>query len=54
VSCPFCIEPCKNEHCQYQQEKDKIELEKKIRGLEKENARLIETIKKLQNFLNKK
>jgi hypothetical protein len=50
--CPFCTEPCKNEHCPYSEEqKDKKDT---CIGLEEENERLKIIIKDLQEYIIRK
>lgn len=50
--CPFCTEPCKNDHCPYSEEKK--DQKDTCVGLEEENERLKVVIKDLQEYIIRK
>lgn len=54
MKCPFCSDPCGNEHCPYNEDQEK---EPKcaiiIKGLEEENKRLKDHIIELIRWLSK-
>lgn len=52
MKCPFCKDPCGNSHCPYNEpEIINEDCEKEIKGLEQENSRLKEHIKKLEKYI---
>ena len=51
MKCPFCVEPCGNDHCPYYEKKEE---DKELISLKEENKRLKETIKQLQEWIIKR
>lgn len=52
MKCPFCADPCGNEHCPYQKE-EKESYDKKLKGLEEENKRLKDQLIELIKWMGK-
>jgi len=53
VKCPFCTDPCGNDHCPYSNDEKESQCAKIIRGLEEENKRLKEQLIEMTKWLNK-
>lgn len=53
MKCPFCTNPCGNEHCPYQKEEKEDSCDKKIKGLEEENKRLKDQLLELIKWMGK-
>ncbi len=53
MKCPFCVNPCGNEHCPYQKEEEEDSCDKKIKGLEEENKRLKDQLLELIKWMGK-